>query len=93
MTPEAERARLIADYGPVYPENPSCIRGPGKFEGEALWVPYYREKGLEGFADRDDGQVWGFDVTPEDKRIFPELKRRRTVKLLETNSGFVCEVR
>lgn len=65
---------------------------PGKFEGCAAYVPYYWDAFLNGCADRDDGHVLGFDVRPEDKALFPELKRRRTVRLEETDSGFVVEV-
>lgn len=68
------------------------IRNPGKFEGEMLYVPYFWESYLNGCADRDDGKVLGFDVTAEDKTEFPELKRRRTVKLIETEQGFVTEL-
>ena len=68
------------------------IRDPGQFEGEMLYVPYYWDAYLNGCADRDDGDVLGFDVTPEDKAQFPELKRRRTVKLCQRDDGFVCEV-
>lgn len=69
------------------------VTRPGKFEGEAPYVPYFWEAFLNGFADRDDGKVLGFDVRAEDKAIFPELKHRRTVKLYETDQGFVVEVR
>lgn len=69
------------------------VATPGKFEGEARYVPYFWELFLNGMADRDDGKVIGFDVRREDKEIFPELKRRRTVRLFCTDTGFVCEVR
>ena len=65
---------------------------PGKFEGCAPYVPYYWDAYLNGAADRDDGTTLGFDVTAEDKALFPELERRRTVKLEETDQGFVVEV-
>jgi hypothetical protein len=68
------------------------IRSPGKFEGEMLYVPYFWDAFLNGCADRDDGKVLGFDVTVDDKKEFPELKRRRTVKILEDSNGFVVEV-
>ena len=68
------------------------ISSPGMFEGEAIYVPYFWDAYLNGFSDRDDGRVLGFDVSPEDKAIFPELKRRRTVKLYQRDDGFVCEV-
>ncbi len=68
------------------------VSHPGKFEGCAAYVPFYWDEYLDGCADRDDGDVLGFDVTKDDKVIFPELKRRRTVKLIETDQGFICEV-
>lgn len=68
------------------------IRSPGQFEGEAIYVPHFWEAFLDGFADRDDGRVLGFDVTADDKAEFPELKHRRTVKLYQRDDGFVCEV-
>ena len=67
------------------------ITSPGKFEGEAVYVPYFWEAFLDGMADRDDGIVLGFDLTPEDKVEFPELKGKRTVRLWQRDYGFVCE--
>lgn len=68
------------------------VADPGKFEGEARYVPFFWEAYLNGCADRDDGRVLGFDLTAEDKALFPELKRRRTVKLIEDSQGFVIEI-
>lgn len=67
------------------------IVSPGKFEGEAVYVPYFWELFLDGSWDRDDGDVIGFDLTLEDKEMFPELKGKRTVRLLQRDDGFVCE--
>jgi hypothetical protein len=69
------------------------IRSPEKFEGEMVYVPYFWDAFLNGFADRDNGNVLGFDLTKEDKVEFPELKGRRTVTLYERSDGFVCEAR
>ena len=70
------------------------VSSPGKFEGEPRYVPHFYDHYMNGGADRyeDDGHILGFDITAEDKALFPELKRRRTVKLVETDSGFICEV-
>lgn len=68
------------------------IKTPGKFEGEMLYVPHFWGIFLDGFADRDDGEVLGFDLTKEDREEFPELKGRRTVKIMATEQGFVVEV-
>jgi hypothetical protein len=68
------------------------IHSPGKFEGEQLYVPYFWECFLNGGADYDNGHVLGFNVTKEDKKEFPELRRRKMVKLIEQDDGFVVEV-
>jgi len=43
-------------------------------------------------ADRDDGKRLGFQVTAEDRAIFPELKGKRWVWLVEDDQGFVRKV-
>lgn len=68
------------------------VSRPGKFQGEAPYVPFFWEAFLNGCADRDDGKTLGFDVTADDRALFPELKGRRTVRLQETGDGFVVEV-
>jgi hypothetical protein len=68
-------------------------RGPGKFEGEASYVPYYWELYMRGFADKDDGRTLRFRVTPEERGAFsPDLKGRRVITLLEREDGFVVEL-
>jgi hypothetical protein len=70
------------------------IVSPGQFEGEMVYVPYFWEMFLDGFADNDDGEVITFKVDAHDRRHFPELpKSQRTVKLVRLDSGFVCEIR
>jgi len=68
------------------------ITSPGKFEGQCRYVPYFWDVFLDGFADADDGKVLSFYVTAEDKKMFPELRRRKAVKLVETDQGFVVEI-
>lgn len=68
------------------------IESPGQFEGEMLYVPHFWDVFLNGFADRDNGRVLGFDITAEDKAEYPELLHRRTVKLVQRDDGFVVEV-
>lgn len=71
------------------------IRNPGKFERQPLWVPALWAIALEGFADTDDGESYGFTIPKGDslRTEFPELDawlgRRRTVKLVESCAGFV----
>ena len=68
------------------------IRTLGKFEGEMVYVPHFWDAYLNGGADREDGEILGFDITVEDKAEFPELRRRRTIKLYQRDDGFVCEI-
>jgi hypothetical protein len=69
------------------------ITSPGKFEGEMIYVPWFWDQGLSGCADRDNGSVYGFNITPEDRAMWPELpSRKRTINLRESDSGFVSEV-
>lgn len=75
------------------------IRSPGKFEGKPRWVPYFRDKGLEGFADldlpeSDEGHVplWGFIVTEDDVALYPELAGVYAVSVEESDTGFVYSV-
>ena len=70
----------------------AIVKQPGKFENEPCYVPYFWEMFLDGMADRDDGGILTFYVTKEDKAIFPELARRKAVKLYERDDGFVIEV-
>lgn len=82
------RAEIEASYKVVG----GRIASPGQFEGEAVYVPYFWEAYLNGFADRDDGTILGFDLTTDDVAQFPELKGRRTVELIQRDDGFVVEV-
>jgi hypothetical protein len=65
---------------------------PGKFEGQATYIPYYWDIYLDGFADNDDGKIISFRVNAEDKLKFPCLRYRKVIKLMEDSQGFVIEV-
>lgn len=71
------------------------IRNPGKFELQPLWVPVLWDIALNGFADTDDGEAYGFILSKGDalRTEFPELDawlgRKRTVHLIESETGFV----
>ena len=63
---------------------------PGKFQGEPRWVPYFHA--LEDDTQFDDGACVvyrAFQVTPEERQRFPELKGVFAVVLAETDDGFV----
>jgi hypothetical protein len=76
------------------------VIGPGKFEGEPPWVPYFYESWNEGhvvgaFGDSDFGLYAAFYVDHDDMILFPELATRfgtRAVYLAESSDGFVSEI-
>lgn len=68
------------------------ITSPGKFEGEAVYVPYFWYIFLDGGADEDMGWKLIFHVTEGDRKMFPELGAKKRVALYERDDGFVCQV-
>ncbi len=68
------------------------IQSPGQFEGERRYLPTFWGIYLEGLADEQPGGVVSVVVEAPDKREFPELTRRRRVRMVQTEQGFVCEV-
>lgn len=78
----------------TYAEYQADVSRPGKFEGQAPYVPYFYEALLDGFGTFDGlggRQMTRFTVEAADRAIFPELKGRRTVAIVVTGEGFVVE--
>ena len=66
------------------------VTSPGKFQGEPRWVPYFYA--LDDELQVEDGACVvcrAFQLTPEERRQFPELKTTFAVVLAETDDGFV----
>lgn len=83
------REDILSEYN--VDEN-GTIKDLGKFEGEALYVPYFWDAYLNGCADSDNGRILTFRITREDREQFPEIPaRKRTIRLMESDFGFVCE--
>lgn len=72
----------------MYEEYIEEVNSPGKFERQQPYVPYFWYQ----WPTDDDGVVKTFKVSAEDRKIFPELKGIRWVRLQEDNQGFVNEV-
>lgn len=68
------------------------IRSPGKFEGQCVYMPNFYEDYLDGFADEQAGGVLSVEVDENDKAQFPELKKRKRIRFIVTDQGFVTEV-
>lgn len=69
------------------------ITNAGKFEREPLWAPYFWGAALDGMADDDDGHYFRFDLTDDDKALWPELAGHKLVKLIEDSNGFVSTIK
>lgn len=75
------------------PDGSGRITRPGKFEGEQIYVPHFWDVTLDGCCDQRRDGAWIVEITDEDRRLFPELgKKRRRVALFEDSQGFVTEV-
>lgn len=78
--------------------NRGIITSPGKFEGEALYVPHFWELVTEGFSDTDENndRVDCVIIYSEDIGQFPELNEKyyphAYISLFEDDNGFVWEV-
>ena len=72
----------------------ALINSPGKFEGEPQYTPYYWNMVLHGAADETIGPIerWTYDifeVTEDDKDIFPELENVKVISVTSDEFGFV----
>ena len=75
------------------------IRNPGKFEGEAVWVPYFWDLVMDGDGEEvfdEDGELVAtrFKVDAEEEEAFAdvldgELACGSTVELFGDSQGFV----
>ena len=88
-------------------EYEEMVKQLGKYEGQNRYVPYFWELFMDGDGGIDsnicsmDVKLEGRKLTTtatirivsEDRIAFPELKRRKIIKLLETDDGFIIEVR
>ena len=66
------------------------IMSKGKFDGEPVWAPYFWDLALHGEADIEtengDSQ---FAITKEQRLMWPELGRAKTILLAELDTGDV----
>lgn len=65
------------------------IVSPGKFEGGAIYSPYFYDLYLSGSHDLDDGKYLYFNLTDVERAMFPELENVKTLKMYEDTYGFV----
>ena len=85
--------RTRQDVEDFFDVEDGVIASPGKFEREAVYVPYFWEKGLDGWADDEpDDSTYVFYIVPEDKAEFPELGNRTMIAIRTREDGYVYEV-
>lgn len=87
------RNEILAAYA-VEP-NHLYIASPGKFEGEAIYVPYFHENAEDGevLEYMEDGMgcfLSLIEITDDDRKEFPELVGPAKYIVIEENDqGFV----
>ena len=87
------RAETETEAIAIRAEGEETARHPGKFEGCARYMSYFYEQSLDGCCDQDGpGGIISVEIGPRDKVIWPELKRRKRVRFVESDSGFIYEV-
>lgn len=75
-----------------------AVKGPGKFENEPIYTPYFFNIGVEYGSDLTlyDPYVYKtievFKVTKEDRKLFPELKGVYAVVTYHDDYGFVYSI-
>lgn len=83
----------IADVCDGHTNDGQRITAPGKFEGEPIFAPHFWNIALEGFADSDDGNVFTFRITQQDRQEIPGLDgwlgHKFALRLREDDQGFV----
>lgn len=94
MIDRAHAAKIRATYELFRLNELGVIQDPGKFEGEPIYVPFYWDMGLEGFADEDEtdgdgGNRYTFYLDDQDKAVWPELGSATRLHLSETETGFI----
>lgn len=70
------------------------IRSPGKFEGEAIYMPYLFDMSLDGGCEDFPIGSMLFTkclISGCDKAEFPELGIKHEVWFYETDNGFIVE--
>jgi hypothetical protein len=72
----------------------AVVAEPGPYQGEHPACPYYWEVCLDGAYDGDLGD-YGFavDVTPADRRVFPDLAGTDVVVLIDAPDSGVVSMR
>ena len=88
---EAERAEAMAlriRLWDEYANDRGGYRWPGKFEGEPFYAPYFYEQSLDGTWD-GYGATVSTDLSVVEKIAFPELGRKRRIRVTESDQGFV----
>lgn len=81
-------ASLREEYGA---DERGIIRGPGRLEGEPLWVAYFDARQEEGDdASGDPGVCLEFTLNDDERAAFPSLAGETTVVLsYAREDGFV----
>lgn len=69
------------------------LTGFGRMAGQPIYVAFYWDAYMNGFADEDDGDILTFRISDAERKAFPEIPRRKKrIRLQQSDSGFIYEV-
>ena len=89
---EETAGQIRAGLAFEYPcDDNGIIKGPGKFEREPLFVPFFYDLMLSGCGEdiEDEDGAARFEIEADDKAVFPELAEYKAIVLSEDGNGFV----
>ena len=76
----------------IYPSENGIIICSGKFQDQAVYVPYFYNVWRNGFADLIEGNIAYFRIMKEDKKLFPEIEKKKKVIKLKISANNVMEI-
>jgi hypothetical protein len=78
----------------LYRIEDGIIRSPGEFQGQALYIPHFWHRFMDGGGEGDltAGGMACCAVTAAKAREFPELKVGQLVRFYEDETGCIREI-
>ena len=88
-----EQTHAIDAGTPTADDYREMVKGPGKFEGEQPYVPYFYEQWMDGWMEDDYEGGCQFTPSPDDIAMWPELVDVTQIHISEDHNGFVyCNI-
>ena len=65
------------------------VKGPGKFEGEPPWTPYFYDVYLMDEGEYISDGIHEIEILSEDPEIFPEILGHKKARVYFSEQGFI----